>query len=1491
MGLLGSSVSGIADPGSLWGARLSCPCILDCEARLPGMKLVFLGRTAISSSLSRGQCLVPSFDSSYSPCLTALVQIPFCLLTATDVPRVGRIEPAGVLQIHVVQMLRDICLSCNMFATNNCVESGFLEDGLASAYPGACCQDARRGRLGFGLDLRGYCLPQAREHRLEGFLPTTLCCHEAVAGCCGKATGKNNGIIVSEALPLRSVDRGLVLPRLRSYEIFSFATASWRLRHLCTGSRAISPFPLFPRGLGCGLVLFSPCKNQYQLCPGCQHIPGPHMVAKNKNSPYQPVVSALELSRLCHAINFQGFSPYRAVRVGEAFQPGPRMHSEFTFAVINPTAVLNKASVVAEVGAHVVLASETSATSLTQKVMRFPFQQQGFSCSWGSPVPEQMSTKSGTCKRGQSIGTAVFSKLPRRGTLQPFQPEQVASCRIHECFVRAGPLEIKVIVVYGWPVSTPESAARNNLLLAWAYERATSNRVPAIIGGDFNAQPQNLPVWQSFAQQGWVEVGQFVQHAFHQDLPPTCKGATRNDTFLLPPVLQQFFVGADVLTEAMLFDAHAPMRIRLRLPGEISPSMHWRLPRALADFQIQSHDLEQHYQAYRFETALQHVPADYGCTALRTWSSAIEESASKVLLKRSKDEPHLKWPAKLPRSYSGRCCQRQRVARTLPQLPRQARSGQPQPQCETTSVRSRQKLWQRRRLHVLQQGLRKLPSLPQGPHYTAVLRSLLQQWQAVKGAAGYAEGFVSWVLGWPEFTFCPLELPDVEFVSQLMQIVRFDYESLAFQESKIKKDLFRYQVTVGAKGRSASPSFVRIKPPPPETIRMVFKKVEGLATEISSSDWGRRTYNFAAAGSLLLHQPVYVAGTCAQIYKVTDGQVRIVFASDDDIVLPRQVYLWQEQADCTPQGISSALTDFWSEFWCRDSRTEEWDLEAWPQFRDLLQGHSSPCSHISVNMRDVSAWVHAVRRLPRKKATGVCGWHNTDLRVLPEAAIADLAAILNSPQLQGFPAELMQARVAVLGKTVNPTSPAQSRPITVLSNLYRLWARVLCQQIIYRWSYSLPPCIRGCLKGRCAQDISYWLQQIAETNTLENVPTSGLVLDLRKAFNLLPRAPIGELMRVLGIPAPMVSFWLGSLKNLHRSFQVHDHLGPPLHSTTGIPEGDPLSVLDVCLLQPCVAPTAYVDNLAWSTDLQECHGPALDQLQSLVNATKMQIDWGKTYFWATHAAQRAWWKKGSSHLLPPGISVPVFHQVRELGSHLNFCKRRGLGHLIDNFDQAVERLHKLYHDPSPLTVKAHVVQAGVWPFAFYGALTVAPGRQRQHKLRSNAARAIVGRHHTLSPMAAMYFVPGVSDPETYLMSYQACHLARTARLMPEVAGAVLKIASRPGFPLTVHGPGTALQQMFGRTGWTIKVDGKFAGPGNVSFNVYTSSPTEIKLAIQLSWALEVQEALQGRSGLQHFPLPSRAITQKLFQHFQPWEQTILARHITGAFLSNAEKAT
>ena len=110
-------------------------------------------------------------------------------------------------------------------------------------------------------------------------------------------------------------------------------------------------------------------------------------------------------------------------------------------------------------------------------------------------------------------------------------------------------------------------------------------------------------------------------------------------------------------------------------------------------------------------------------------------------------------------------------------------------------------------------------------------------------------------------------------------------------------------------------------------------------------------------------------------------------------------------------------------------------------------------------------------------------------------------------------------------------------------------------------------------------------------------------------------------------------------------------------------------------------------------------------------------------------------------------------------------------------------------------------------------------------------------------------------------------------------------------PASVFGPGTALRSTFGRLGWTISPDGVFRGPGHVRFHVRFSSPKQISAAIEAGWGGQVQGVCSDRVGLQSIGVPDRGVTQSIFKGLRAWEQAIVARHVTGAFMSNAEKST
>ena len=240
--------------------------------------------------------------------------------------------------------------------------------------------------------------------------------------------------------------------------------------------------------------------------------------------------------------------------------------------------MLNKSLVLAQLGADVVVASETAATRAVQSTVSFELRSYSVQALWGHPAPERYHYESGQPSlRGAATGVALFSRLPCRGPLEPLSLDSEITSRLTEGFVRFPLFEVRIIAVYGFPRCTPGSAYRKNLLLAAADRRATATQLPCIIGGDFNQPPQELPAWEAFSNLGWSEVGEFAQHALSVTLPFTCKNATRNDTAIVSASLLPYLESARVQPDSP-FDSQKPMRIRFRMPVTQPQPWVWRLP-------------------------------------------------------------------------------------------------------------------------------------------------------------------------------------------------------------------------------------------------------------------------------------------------------------------------------------------------------------------------------------------------------------------------------------------------------------------------------------------------------------------------------------------------------------------------------------------------------------------------------------------------------------------------------------------------------------------------------------------------------------------------------------------------------------------------------------------------------------------------------------------------------------------------------------------------
>ena len=109
------------------------------------------------------------------------------------------------------------------------------------------------------------------------------------------------------------------------------------------------------------------------------------------------------------------------------------------------------------------------------------------------------------------------------------------------------------------------------------------------------------------------------------------------------------------------------------------------------------------------------------------------------------------------------------------------------------------------------------------------------------------------------------------------------------------------------------------------------------------------------------------------------------------------------------------------------------------------------------------------------------------------------------------------------------------------------------------------PCLCGSIPGRSATDIAMQLQISLEKHILQGQCIYGASLDLHKAFNTLNRDLLKNLCRKLGL-GPIWFPYENALRKMERFFNVRGEWSKPLKSTTGVPEGCPLSVVMMALV-------------------------------------------------------------------------------------------------------------------------------------------------------------------------------------------------------------------------------------------------------------------------------------------------------------------------------------
>ena len=810
----------------------------------------------------------------------------------------------------------------------------------------------------------------------------------------------------------------------------------------------------------------------------------------------------LQFRHVVHVRHFLNFIPTRSVdhdvlvgiRIGEARNPGPDpMTGSVVAAMLNPTAVAGKKEALLTLQADILGLSETSATSCVQHEFSEGLTASPYRILWGRAVDAKIKSSNPhldrPSRRGDALGTAIMSKLHFRPARLDHDGVLFASCRFCSCVCQMGSCEILFVSAYFFPGRTLEAQNKNEVLLSQIYHYIAHTSMPFIIAADFNQRVQTLTAWTAFEGLGCVEGFAFAQHRLGKTLPPTCRNATRFDSFIFHPFvadrIQDMWVG-----EEHTFADHSPIFARIRTNSQVSGFTRLYVPADWTIFEIDSAIFESSYSRIaEDEFLVSHIRSTSSPQQkMQVWSAVVEKSLHRTLQAMHNKDP-IRWPQKgLPPHFRGRCCppvfRREPVVRSAQHDCTKAFN----PTGEPTRLQTLQKVRQTRRLASLfRQYNRKLCLYDCFANFPCQCQTQLHaEWQKILKAQGFGRSWSHWIQSFECIPYVPLTLPDVSLMHLMLQITQYDTNLAVRQEERQRRCAHKHQILIDKTENNGALIFRALRdtdqkvisgmPCPTQCEAKLIRLAKGRVRLLLTT-----SVSFVPGKALYGDLPV-------TIIRQTD---RLVEIDNPTGILALRAMLVQHQYTEQIDKLSVAFFDFWNPMWQRDSTLEASSQTPWESTLREVLGHIPAQPPVSLRWDDPEIISQTISRMKSHKAPGVDGWRAQELKLLPWSAICHLALIFSTIWSTQFTAEQMLARTILLAKVPVPETFSDGRPITILGYIPRLASKMIADQLLHSWGQSWNPRIAGGLPFRAVKDITIQQQYMLEKAHADHTPYGG----------------------------------------------------------------------------------------------------------------------------------------------------------------------------------------------------------------------------------------------------------------------------------------------------------------------------------------------------------------------------------------------------------------
>ena len=982
-------------------------------------------------------------------------------------------------------------------------------------------------------------------------------------------------------------------------------------------------------------------------------------------------------------------------RIGEATNPGPP--ASVRVSTTNPSGLRGKEAIVVELGAGICLLSETQLSSVTQPPCRASFRALGCEqhrevrTHFGSPAP----LRAHSAWAGTWTGVATVSDFPSQD-VQITWPEAIyESGRVQIVRNAVGDMPLICANVYGFARGQTHEAAlqqTNDLLVPLTKELVLGRKGPRIIGGDFNHDAESLQCTHIWRNQGWCEAQELRLQRWQIPLEPTCKGATRRDFLWLSPEAVALCTGVSVEHH---FAEHATLSAVLQVPDKGRSITTWPRPQELPWHEI---DVEAWHAA-----DVHHAPAVQ--SNLTDWyaqfSNAWERSLSSHVPAAPSQGP--------PRTALGRAQRLQpSVGQTQPSLPKPSREGEVQMANQLLGRQTKQWFQQLRRLQSLRDALRAASQSHNAVEYRATL------WRSILKAKGFEANFSLWWSRRPvQLQGTPSCLPYAPTVVQ-MELIFQDFHAnyKSFESWQIRQ---RSRVLAAKHEECLTKLYTELrheKTAPLDTLTIT-RTYEVLEVDEVSSQFAIEGHldNRGYSEWQSMGLPIHVVST--------DGPVGTV---EGPLPAPGSE-LEQKQFLYLSEHVLFELESLWRPRWCKGVLPSSSDWERVAAFTEHFLPHASfQIPPISVQM-----WRRAVRRLKTRAARGPDAYSREDLLQMPTARVEQLLDALRLVEAgQPWPQQLLHGFVCSTHKGKGREGPDAYRPICLFSIVFRVWASIRAKQVLAHLEKYMPHEAFGYLPGREAADLWFLLQAQIECCLQTGETMVGYCGDLVKAFNGLPRFPIFKAAAQIGVPQEVMAPWSAFNAGVQRHFLVRNVVGQAIPSTSGLVEGDPMSVVGMTVADfmfhvymrhfaPRVCALSYVDNLMTTAFDLLTLARGRFFLECFWDMLGLELDDDKAYHWALKAEDRRNMQS---------LGLRVLRHERELGGFFSFGSQAFVKDLVHRLQSLSPLWTHLARSAAPGWRKLQALPSKFWSRALHGAVGCVFSEAHLNALRAKASRAL-----------------------------------------------------------------------------------------------------------------------------------------------------------------------